>query len=72
MTRAHLAPFLDRLLQADALDSDLAEILGRIPSQWQVDSRTRAGLRAFLSARAAYLTDNFCANLERVVRTTAT
>ena len=66
-TPERLLPFLKRLRQTADLHQHLADVVGRIPSLWQVDARTGAGIQQFLSARAAYLVDNFCANLQRTV-----
>lgn len=57
--------FLDRLRAAD-LRQHLVEAFDRIPSEWQVDARARDEAQRFLSARAAYLADNFLDNLHRV------
>jgi hypothetical protein len=57
--------FVERLRVA-SLPQDLVALLGRIPSEWQVDARTRGAVATFLSARAAYLVDNFVDNLQRV------
>ena len=67
VTVQRAAPFLDRLRQASELAQHLVEVMARIPSEWQVDARTRSGVREFLSARAAYLVDNFRSNLQRVL-----
>lgn len=67
VSEERLRPFLARLRDAASLRQHLAESVGRIPSQWQVDSRTSTAVTQFLSARASYLADNFLANLQRVV-----
>ncbi|MCU0866349.1 MAG: hypothetical protein MUC36_21400 [Planctomycetes bacterium] len=64
-----IQPFVERL-RAPSLPQDLVALLGRIPSEWQVDARTRSAVATFLSARAAYLVDNFVGNLQRVAPST--
>lgn len=64
-----IRPFVERL-RTPSLPQDLVALLGRIPSEWQVDARTRSAVATFLSARAAYLVDNFVDNLQRVAPTT--
>lgn len=66
VTETALRPFLDRLGAAN-LAQQVDGLLDRIPHEWLVDSPTRAAVRAFLSARAAYLVDNFLSDLQRVV-----
>jgi hypothetical protein len=67
VTDQRVAPFLDRLRQGKDLELHLVEVMARIPSEWQVDARTRLAVHKFLSARAAYLADNFLSNLQRVL-----
>lgn len=66
VTKAALGPFLHRLREAD-LAQRVGDVIARIPNEWQVDARTRLAVREFLSARAAYLVDNFLPDLLRVV-----
>lgn len=69
MREPAIRPFVERL-RSPSLPQDLVALLGRIPSEWQVDARTRSAVATFLSARAAYLVDNFVVNLQRVAPTT--
>lgn len=66
VVEAALRSFLDRLAEAPRAQH-LDNIIGRIPNEWQVDTRTRLAVREFLSARAAYLVNNFLSDLHRVV-----
>lgn len=67
VTAASLLPFLDRL-QDRGLAQHVGEAVARIPSEWQVDERTRDAVSGFLSARAAYLVDNLLTNHRRTVQ----
>lgn len=67
VTAASLRPFLDRLRDS-GLAQQVVETTERIPSEWQVDVRTRNAVCEYLVARAAYLVDNFPTNLERAVQ----
>lgn len=67
VTPERLRPFLARLGQARELQQHLVDTMSRVPTEWHVDGRTATAVQEFLSARAAYLADNFCTNLQRIV-----